>query len=139
MHVWILNYIFIAAEEEKSAEAISGGGGLAVLYLTVVVSASEIDEKDVVVLGGSNFTDLVNSNKFVLVEFYALWCGHCQTLAPEYAKVTTILKDDSVVLAKVDNLFLVVSDFGEAVALADVDKVEDVFLKAGATETKRWR
>jgi hypothetical protein len=35
-----------ATEEEKSAEAISGGGGLAVLYLTVVVSASEIDEKD---------------------------------------------------------------------------------------------
>jgi hypothetical protein len=35
-----------ATEEEKSAEAISGGGGLAVLYLTVAVSASEIDEKD---------------------------------------------------------------------------------------------
>jgi thiol-disulfide isomerase/thioredoxin len=135
MHVWILNYIFIAAEEEKSAEAISGGGGLAVLYLTVVVSASEIDEKDVVVLGGSNFSDLVNSNKFVLVEFYASWCRHCQTLVPEYARVTTILKDDGVVLAKVDDLFLVVSDFEEAVALADVDEVEDVFLKAGATET----
>jgi hypothetical protein len=29
-----------------------------------VVSTSEIDEKDVVVLGGSNFMDLVNSNKF---------------------------------------------------------------------------
>jgi thiol-disulfide isomerase/thioredoxin len=124
-----------AAEEEKSAEAISGGGGLAVLYLTIAVSALEIDEKDVVVLGGSNFTDLVNSNKFVLVEFYAPWCGHCQTLAPKYAKVTTILKDDGVVLAKVDDLFLVVSDFEEAVALADVDEVEDVFLKAGATET----
>jgi protein disulfide-isomerase A1 len=75
---------------------------LAVLYLTVAVSASEIDEKDVVVLGGSNFTDLVNSNKFVLVEFYAPWCGHCKTLAPEYAKAATILKDDGVVLAKVD-------------------------------------
>jgi protein disulfide-isomerase A1 len=75
---------------------------LAVLYCTVAVSAADFDEKDVVVLGGSNFTDLVNSNKFVLVEFYAPWCGHCQTLAPEYAKAATILKDDGVVLAKVD-------------------------------------
>jgi thiol-disulfide isomerase/thioredoxin len=107
---------------------------LAVLYLTVAMSASEIDEKDVVVLGGSNFTDLMNNNKFMLVEFYAPWYGHCQTLAPEYAKAATIIKDDGVVLAKVDDLFPVVSDFGEAVALADVDEVEDVFLEARATE-----
>ena len=32
------------------------------------------------------------------------------------------------------DLFPVVGDFGEAVALADVDQVEDVFLEAGATE-----
>jgi protein disulfide-isomerase A1 len=77
---------------------------LAVLSLTLAVSAAseDFDEKDVVVLGGSNFTDLVSSNKFVLVEFYAPWCGHCQTLAPEYAKAATTLKSDGVVLAKVD-------------------------------------
>jgi protein disulfide-isomerase A1 len=75
---------------------------LAVLYCAAAVSAADLDEKDVVVLGGSNFTDLVNSNKFVLVEFYAPWCGHCQTLAPEYAKAATALKKDGVVLAKVD-------------------------------------
>lgn len=77
---------------------------LAVLYLTSTASAAseDFDEKDVVVLGGSNFTDLVSTNKFVLVEFYAPWCGHCQTLAPEYAKAATLLKSDGVVLAKVD-------------------------------------
>ena len=75
---------------------------LAVLYVTVAASASDIDEKDVVVLGGSNFTDTVSSNKFVLVEFYAPWCGHCQTLAPEYAKAATTLKAEGVTLAKVD-------------------------------------
>lgn len=62
----------------------------------------EFDEKDVVVLKDSNFTDVVNSNRFVLVEFYAPWCGHCQALAPEYAAAATELKGENVVLAKID-------------------------------------
>ncbi|GAU15644.1 hypothetical protein TSUD_109020 [Trifolium subterraneum] len=62
----------------------------------------EIDEKDVVVLKDYNFTDVVNKNRFVLVEFYAPWCGHCQALAPEYASAATELKSENVVLAKVD-------------------------------------
>jgi protein disulfide-isomerase A1 len=62
----------------------------------------EIDEKDVVVLKDNNFTDVVNKNRFVLVEFYAPWCGHCQALAPEYAAAATELKTENVVLAKID-------------------------------------
>ncbi|CAJ2660675.1 unnamed protein product [Trifolium pratense] len=62
----------------------------------------EIDEKDVVILKDNNFTDVVNKNRFVLVEFYAPWCGHCQALAPEYAAAATELKSENVVLAKVD-------------------------------------
>ncbi|XP_058780105.1 protein disulfide isomerase-like 1-4 [Vicia villosa] len=62
----------------------------------------EFDEKDVVVLKDSNFTDVVNGNRFVLVEFYAPWCGHCQALAPEYAAAATELKGENVVLAKID-------------------------------------
>ncbi|KAL5082360.1 hypothetical protein RYX36_010781 [Vicia faba] len=62
----------------------------------------EFDEKDVVVLKDNNFTDVVNNNRFVLVEFYAPWCGHCQALAPEYAAAATELKGENVVLAKID-------------------------------------
>lgn len=62
----------------------------------------EIDEKDVVVLGERNFSGFVEGNRFVMVEFYAPWCGHCQALGPEYAAAATELKGEAVVLAKVD-------------------------------------
>ncbi|OIW08566.1 hypothetical protein TanjilG_03242 [Lupinus angustifolius] len=60
------------------------------------------DDKHVVVLIERNFTTIVENNRFVLVEFYAPWCGHCKSLAPEYAAAATDLESDDVVLAKVD-------------------------------------
>ncbi|KAL6952693.1 protein disulfide-isomerase [Sarracenia purpurea var. burkii] len=60
-----------------------------------------VDEKDVVVLKESNFSDFIAENRYVMVEFYAPWCGHCQALAPEYAAAATELKGEAV-LAKVD-------------------------------------
>ncbi|KAK3027181.1 hypothetical protein RJ639_042447 [Escallonia herrerae] len=63
----------------------------------------QIDEKDVVVLKEGNFSEFIEGKKYVMVEFYAPWCGHCKALAPEYAAAATELTGDKdVALAKVD-------------------------------------
>ncbi|KAJ4953199.1 hypothetical protein NE237_030031 [Protea cynaroides] len=70
-------------------------------------SAAEGDDKSaefVVTLDHSNFHDTVSKHNFIVVEFYAPWCGHCKNLAPEYEKAASVLSSHElpVVLAKVD-------------------------------------
>ena len=68
---------------------------------TDAAGSSSEDGDDVVVLTDSNFADEVTADDVWLVEFYAPWCGHCKTLAPEYEKAATELKG-TCKLGKVD-------------------------------------
>ncbi|EDQ89759.1 uncharacterized protein MONBRDRAFT_20807 [Monosiga brevicollis MX1] len=62
------------------------------------------DVSHVKVLDPTNFDAIaLDTDKDVLVEFYAPWCGHCKSVAPIYEKAgLAFANEENVVVAKVD-------------------------------------
>jgi protein disulfide-isomerase A1 len=74
---------------------------MCVLFSLAVHSTRAADDV-LVIKGEKDFKELLKANPFIVVEFYAPWCGHCKSLEPEYAKAAAMLKSSGIALAKLD-------------------------------------
>ncbi|XP_062165127.1 protein disulfide-isomerase 5-2 [Alnus glutinosa] len=77
----------------SSSSSSSGGGEQS---LTANGKVLELDE--------SNFDSAISTFDFILVDFYAPWCGHCKRLSPQLDEAASILASlkEPIVIAKVD-------------------------------------
>ena len=79
---------------------------LSLLFIALIASSFCDDdfplEKDVIILTDSTFDKAVEKYEYLLVLFYAPWCGHCKKFHPEYEKAATTLRKENLYLAKVD-------------------------------------
>ena len=54
----------------------------------------------VIELSEENFEETINNNDFVIVDFWAQWCGPCKSFAPTYEKISEEFPD--IIFAKVN-------------------------------------
>ncbi|XP_058091014.1 protein disulfide isomerase-like 5-2 [Magnolia sinica] len=80
------------------------------IFLAALIApcVSAVDEftvdGTVLELDGSNFDSAISTFDFILVDFYAPWCGHCKRLSPELDVAAPLLAvlDKPIMIAKVN-------------------------------------
>ncbi|MBA0566283.1 hypothetical protein Golob_011114, partial [Gossypium lobatum] len=76
---------------------------LCILKPGIRSSADRLDGR-VLELDDSNFDSAISSFDYILVDFYAPWCGHCQRLSPQLDEAAPILAGlkDPIAVAKLN-------------------------------------
>lgn len=64
-----------------------------------------------------NYTDIIKSDRVVLVEFFASWCPHCQRMMPVVEQVSELVEGKATVYQ---------FDIDKYSDLSDSEKVETV-------------
>jgi len=65
------------------------------LLLLLLAFSGAFASENVLHLTAENFDEAVHEHAFLVVEFFAPWCGHCTTLAPEWEQAATTLMADT--------------------------------------------
>jgi|APSaa5957512535_1039671.scaffolds.fasta_scaffold01702_14 protein disulfide-isomerase A1 len=55
----------------------------------ILFTVLNVINAEVTVLHTDSFKEHIESTEYVLVKFFAPWCGHCKKLAPHYEKLST--------------------------------------------------
>ena len=67
---------------------------LAVLLIVLAATAAAYEKDgEVLVLHDADFPQVVNELQYVMLEFYAPWCGHCKKLEPIYKEAASMLAE----------------------------------------------
>ncbi|CAB4062342.1 PDIA1 [Lepeophtheirus salmonis] len=74
---------------------LSFGVFLFIFFSQHQVHAGAEFEKDegIFILTEKNYDEAIKNFEYILVEFYAPWCGHCKALDPEYVKAAQMLRE----------------------------------------------
>ena len=69
-----------------------------------ILQSYVLGDGHVFVLTDDNYESTLKDNQFVMVKFFAPWCGHCKAFAPEYEKAAEEAKNQGkpYILAELD-------------------------------------
>ena len=70
----------------------------------------------VIVIGKHNFNDVVETDKKILIDFYADWCGPCKMMAPVVEEISNEFPD--IIVGKVN-----VDEEGELAELFNISSI----------------